>query len=290
MEHLTLHTDDGHTLAARCYRPAAGGEARRVVLIGPALGVPQSFYERYARWLTGHGAVVYTLDWRGIGDSAPKDLRRYRARLIDWALQDAPAFMRLAQQRHPKLPMSWLGHSMGGILFGLMPQLAQMDHVVTLGSGSGHVRYLARPLRYLMGVFWHVLVPLSVARHGYFAGKRLNAVGDLPRGIVGQWKRWCASPDYVCSESDAVKTAYARVARPMTAVWFADDKIASAAGIRAVHEPYTSAEVRYVNLRPQDIGAATVGHFDFFHARTGPCGWAHSLPWLGLVPAASTPP
>ncbi|MFW9616158.1 alpha/beta fold hydrolase [Aquabacterium sp.] len=282
MEHLTLHTDDGHTLAARCYRPAPGGAAHRVVFIGSALGVPQSFYERYARWLAEHGAVVYTLDWRGIGASAPKDLRRYRARLIDWALQDAPALMKLAQQRHPDLPMSWFGHSMGGILYGLMPQLPQVDHVVTLGSGSGYHRHLAKPLRYGMGLFWHVMVPLSVARHGYFAGKRLNAVGDLPKGIIAQWKRWCASPEFVCSEGGAVKAAYACVTRPIRAVLFTDDKLASEAGIRAVHQPYTSSAVRYDILHPQDIGATSVGHFDFFHTRIGPRGWAHSLTWLGL--------
>jgi predicted alpha/beta hydrolase len=62
MEHLTLHTDDGHTLAARCYRPADVAVAvQRVVILAPALGVPQTFYERYARWLSGHGCVVYTV-------------------------------------------------------------------------------------------------------------------------------------------------------------------------------------------------------------------------------------
>ena len=154
MEHLTLHTDDGHTLAARCYRPADASVAlQRVVIIGPALGVPQSFYERYARWLSAHGCVVYTVDWRGMGASAPADLRRYRAKLIDWPVHDAPAIMRCAVSRHPDLPISWFGHSMGGILYGLMPQLPQIDHVVTLGSGSGHVSQLARPLRYGMLLF-----------------------------------------------------------------------------------------------------------------------------------------
>ena len=152
MEHLTLHTDDGHTLAARCYRPAdAAVVVQRVVILAPALGVPQTFYERYARWLSGHGCVVYTVDWRGIGASAPADLRRYRAKLIDWPLHDAPAIMQCAVSRHPGLPISWFGHSMGGILYGLMPKLPQIDHVVTLGSGSGHVSQLARPLLLLAG-------------------------------------------------------------------------------------------------------------------------------------------
>lgn len=59
--------------------------------------------------------------------------------------------------------------------------------------------------------------------------------------------------------------------------------MASPAGIRAVHEAYTGTQVDYVLLRPKDVGAASVGHFNFFHGRTGPQGWRHSLPWLGLA-------
>jgi len=282
MESFQLLTDDGHTLAARCYRPH-GVAVRRVVILASALGVPQVFYERYAAWLVQQGCVVYTFDWRGIAESAPAHLRHYRARLMDWAQHDAPAIMALAAQRHPELPISWFGHSMGGILWGAMPQHPQIDRVVTLGSGSGYKAHLARPLRYVIGAFWHVLVPLSVARHGYYAGQRLRAVGDLPRGIVAQWKRWCASPDFVMSEGPAVRQAYAAVRLPITAVLFTDDNMASAAGIRAVHQHYTGTRVDYVTLRPQDLGLRAVGHFHFFHARTGAHGWRASLPWLGLA-------
>jgi predicted alpha/beta hydrolase len=282
MESFQLLTDDGHTLAARCYRPH-GVAVRRVVILASALGVPQVFYERYAAWLVQQGCVVYTFDWRGIAESAPAHLRHYRARLMDWAQHDAPAIMALAAQRHPELPISWFGHSMGGILWGAMPQHPQIDRVVTLGSGSGYKAHLARPLRYVIGAFWHVLVPLSVARHGYYAGQRLRAVGDLPRGIVAQWKRWCASPDFVMSEGPAVRQAYAAVRLPITAVLFTDDNMASAAGIRAVHQHYTGTHVNYVTLRPQDLGLRAVGHFHFFHARTGAHGWRASLPWLGLA-------
>lgn len=286
MEALTLHTDDGHALAARCYRPHDGVVVRRAVIIGPALGVPQSFYEGYARWLADHGCAVYTLDWRGMGQSAPADLRRYKARLSDWPQHDAPAIMNLVVQRHPELPISWFGHSMGGILYGLMPQLPQIDHVVTLGSGSGLSHHLARPLRYAMGLFWHVIVPLNVARYGYFAGRRYNMVADLPRGIVAQWKRWCTHPGYIDRDGPHVRAAYAAVTKPITAVVFRDDEMASLEGIQAVHARYTSARVTCLHIRPRDVGLGKVGHFDFFHHRTGPRGWSLSLPWLGVSAAA----
>lgn len=283
MESLNILTDDGHTLAARCYRPAGGVEARRSVIIACALGVPQTFYDDYAKWLVQQGCVVYTFDWRGMGLSAPSKLRGYRAKLVDWALHDAPALMNFVAQRHPDLPISWFGHSMGGILFGMMPQHPRIDHVVTLGSGSGYSAYLAKPLRYVIAGFWHVLVPLSVARHGYFAGARFNAVGDLPRGVIAQWKRWSTHPDFVISEGPQVRQAYANVKLPITAVVFTDDEMASRKGVRAMHSYYTGTKVTHLEIRPQDHGLRRVGHFHFFHAKTGPRGWVMSLPWLGLA-------
>ena len=268
-------------LAARCYRDH-GAAVRRVVIIACALGVPQTFYARYALWLAKQGCVVYTFDWRGMGLSAPTRLRGYRAKLTDWALHDAPAVMGKVAQLHPDLPISWFGHSMGGILFGLMPQHPHIDKVLTMGSGSGFGSHVSRPLRYVMGAFWHLVVPLSVARHGYFAGDRIRAVGDLPRGVVAQWKRWCLHPLFVLSEGDDVRQAYERVTLPITAVVFTDDTMATPEGVRAMHAPYTGSAVTQLTIQPADHGLRAVGHFNFFHSKTGPKGWALSLPWLGL--------
>lgn len=145
MEALHILTDDGHMLAGRCFRPHGGVHVRRAVIIACALGVPQTFYERYASWLVQHGCVVYTFDWRGMAQSAPPSLVGYKARLVDWARHDAPAVMELVAQRHPGLPITWFGHSMGGILFGMMPQHPRIDRVATLGSGSGYREHVARP-------------------------------------------------------------------------------------------------------------------------------------------------
>lgn len=230
-----------------------------------------------------HGCVVYTFDWRGMAQSAPPSLVGYKARLVDWARHDAPAVMELVAQRHPGLPITWFGHSMGGILFGMMPQHPRIDRVATLGSGSGYREHVARPLRYVMGVFWHVIVPLSVARHGYFAGRRIRTVDDLPRGVVAQWKRWCSHPDFVVSEGEAVRQAYASVKLPITAVVFTDDTMASPRGVKAMHSHYTGTQVDLKVLRPEQHGLRAVGHFQFFHPKTGSKGWSMSLPWLGLA-------
>jgi predicted alpha/beta hydrolase len=87
----------------------------------------------------------------------------------------------------------------------------------------------------------------------------------------------------VLSEGEHIRQAYASVRLPITAVLFTDDTMASPDGIRAVHQAYTGTRVDYLVLRPQEVGARSVGHFNFFHGRTGPQAWRHSLTWLGLA-------
>jgi len=279
MDTLTLHTADGHTLAARCFQPV-GGVVNRVVVIATALGVPQMFYWDHARWLTQHGCAVITFDWRGMGLSAPKVLRGYRADLLDWAERDAPAVMAEAARRFPGVPISWFGHSMGGILFGAMPPHSAVDRVVTIAAGHGHRDWLARPLRYYVGLLWHVAMPWSIRRHGYFAGRRLRAVGDMPAGVALQWRRWALHPDFVVSHSAQVREAYASVRTPMTVVMLTDDTLATGDGVRRHHAHYTQAPQTHVRLRPRDHGVHRVGHFDFFRASCSQALWPQALHWL----------
>lgn len=279
METLTLHARDGQRLAARLFLPASG-EVRRVVVIATALGVPQMFYWDHARWLTQHGLAVYTFDFRGMGLSAPRSLKGFQADLLDWAQRDAPAVLDEAAHRFPGVPVTWFGHSMGGILFGAIPQHPAVDRVVTLGSGHGHRHWLAKPLRYYVGLLWHVAMPLSIARHGYFAGRRINAVGDLPAGVALQWRRWAMHRDFVVSHSPAVRQAYAAVTVPMTVVMLTDDELATNDGVRSLHKHYTHAQQTHVRLRPRDHGVHRVGHFNFFRAASGQALWPQALGWL----------
>ena len=73
MESFRVLTADGHSLAARCFK-SHGEAAKRAVVIACALGVPQSFYTRYATWLAQQGCVAYTFDWRGMGERRERNV------------------------------------------------------------------------------------------------------------------------------------------------------------------------------------------------------------------------
>ncbi|WP_286743136.1 alpha/beta fold hydrolase, partial [Aquabacterium sp. UBA2148] len=200
---FVLRAGDGHGLAARAYVPA--GEVRRAVLIGAAMGVPQRFYQAFATWLAEQGVAVLTFDWRGTGDSAPRSLRGFKASITDWAMQDLPAAADALCARWPDAPRTFLGHSLGGQLFGWLAQPERFERVLTVASGNGYWRMNAPAVRRKAPLLWWVLAPVGIALAGYFPGKRLGAVGDLPAAAMWQWRRWCLHPDYVGSEGPALR-------------------------------------------------------------------------------------
>ena len=67
---LTLTAADGYQLAGTLY-PAS--QPRGQILVGSATGVPQGFYRRFAEFAARNGFTTLTLDYRGIGASAPAD-------------------------------------------------------------------------------------------------------------------------------------------------------------------------------------------------------------------------
>lgn len=277
MESFTIHAGDGQRIAARLFRPE--GEVRRVVLIVPALGVTQAFYEDFARWLGTQGLATVTFDFRGIGLSAPSSLKGYHASITDWAVRDVPAVIDAAASGFPGLPISYIGHSLGGQIFGMVPGNERVDRVLTVACGSGYRRLVAKSVKPAMPLLMHVIVPLALRVVGYFPGKRLGMLGDLPRGVIMQWRRWCLHPDYVGSE-DGAAARYAQVRQPFTTVILSDDELITPAGVRNVHGLYANAQVQFHTLKPEDHGLQHLRHFGFFKKRSANSVWPQALRWI----------
>jgi predicted alpha/beta hydrolase len=102
-----IETKDGQRIAARFFRPQ--GEPKGSVLIVPAMGVTQGYYQPFASWLARQGFNAATFDYRGTGLSRPSDLRGFKADIFDWARLDCAAMIDALPR-----PLYWIGHSLGG--------------------------------------------------------------------------------------------------------------------------------------------------------------------------------
>jgi predicted alpha/beta hydrolase len=256
---------DGVPLAARHFRPDVRSDrARGAVLIAPAMGVPQAFYAPLARWLAGLGYHVLTFDFRGMYASRRGSLRALDVDVVGWARLDATAALRTLQDRAPGARVTWIGHSLGGQIVPFVPDHRELAKIVTIATGSGYWRENARPLRRKVWLFWFVAVPLVTPVVGYFPGNALGMVGDLPRGVVEQWRRWCLDPAYAIGVEPGAAVLFGGVTTPITSLSFTDDEMMSARNIEALHAAYTAAPVALRRFTPAELGEARIGHFGFF--------------------------
>lgn len=259
---VELRANDDFSLAASLY-PAA--DAIGAVLIVPAMGVPQRFYAPLATFLAGRGFTTLTFDFRGIGGSKHGSLAELDTDIIAWAERDTAAALELVAAKAPRLPVTWLGHSLGGQIVPFVPNHAIADKIVTVATGSGYWRENAWATRRKVWLFWFGAVPIATPLFGYFPGKKLGMVGDLPRGVIRQWRRWCLDRDYAAgAEGPRVRAMYAGVKTPITSLSFTDDEMMSATNVARIHELYASAPKAMHRFEPSELGVPRVGHFGFF--------------------------
>lgn len=271
---------DGQAIAARFYLPSGG--PRGAVLLVPAMGTPQSYYGAFAQWLSREGFLAATFDYRGTGLSRPARLRGFRANLFDWGRLDCAAMIDALAARAPGKPLYWVGHSLGGQILPFVPNRERIAKAITVATGSGYWRENSPALKRRAWWLWYVVAPVTVALFGYFPGRRLRKVGDLPRDVMVQWRRWCLHPDYAVGvEGDAVRAEYAAVRTPIVSLSFHDDEFMSARNTESIHGFYVNAPRTMKRLAPGEVGAPRIGHFGFFRAAFEQSLWrAHLLPEL----------
>jgi predicted alpha/beta hydrolase len=291
-ETLGFSADDGTVaLSGRYHAPQ--GAPKATVLIAGAMGVKLDYYAGFARWLAAQGYAAMSFDYRGMGESLPagRSLRGFRADLFDWS-RDIDAAIDVLLARHPDMPLLVVGHSLGAQLPGLLRHRDRIGGMVSVAAGSGYWRDNAPQLKRIVLYFWHVLVPIGVAIAGYFPGKRIGKVGDLPRGVVMQWRRWCLHPgDHVGAEGETVRRQFAGVRFPVVALSITDDELMTERGTRVLLDCYENAPREMQRIAPADVGAQRIGHFGFFRPQFETTLWRRLERLLsGFGPRAHTAP
>ncbi|MGH1362860.1 MAG: alpha/beta hydrolase family protein [Calditrichia bacterium] len=278
----TIQATDGYPLAARFYTPT--GTAKAAIFIASAMGVKQRYYESFAEWLATQGYMVQTFDYRGIGDSLNGKLKDVEANIVDWAEKDCSAVLKELTQQAKGIPIYWIGHSLGGQLFPLISNADQISKMITVAAGSGYWRENAPSLRRTVWWLWYVMAPLSIKLFGYFPGRRLRKVGDLPAGVMNQWRSWCLNSEYAPGvEGEPVRSKFEAVHIPITSLSFSDDQYMSKRNVESLHGFYKNAAVRMKRIAPQEIDVKSVGHFGFFKDRFKDSLWEDFLlPELSL--------
>lgn len=279
MKHTIVAANDGYPLSAHTYGDAQAAQA--AVLVVPAMGVEQQYYGPFAQWLAARGYFAATFDYRGIGHSLRGSLRQLDADVLTWAEQDTGAMVAFLRERAGGKPLLWVGHSLGGQILPLVPGHEHVKAMVTVAAGSGYWRDYAPGLKRVAPLLWFVIVPLAIPLAGYFPGRMLRMIGDLPAGVMRQWRSWCLDPDYLFGVMPAtVREHYAALRLPLLSLSFTDDEYLSERNIQSLHGFYAGAARDMQRISPTDIGVDGIGHFGFFRRRFEASLWPRVDGWL----------
>lgn len=275
---IEINCADGRCLRATLYEPHH--DRHHVVQINSALGVPRRFYQRLAQHLTGLGCVVITFDYRGVGDSQDRPLRRDKSQFRDWGELDIAAVIAFIAEQFPQHRHSGIGHSAGGALLGLAENSDRLQAFLSIASPSAYWRNWSFPHNIYLMPFWHLLIPVLPRTFGYFPGE-LFGMGKLPKQVVLQWRRWAMHQDYIVDDlGRALRQHYHRVKAPMRFVHLSDDKLyAPRPSIEHLADFYAHAKREIVSYSPQQCQQKQLGHFGYFRPTALPL-WQHDLPWL----------
>ena len=263
-ESILLTTEAGHNLAVNLFRAE---NPKAVVVVAGAMGVAQYHYAKFCLWLSTQGYSVVTFDYHGMGASVGEGVRHCSSGILDWAKYDCPRVIDFAQSVSTQSELIWIGHSVGGQIVGMLPSAyaAKLTRVVTIACGSGYWLENALPLKRKAWLLWFFVAPISTFLYGYFPGKRLNMVGDLPKTVMQQWRRWCLNPEYsVGAEGPQMRASYAAVTTPIISLSFSDDEMMSRKNINSLHGFFTSSPKTMIRIKPQDIGLKRIGHLGWF--------------------------
>jgi predicted alpha/beta hydrolase len=259
----TLTTADGARICIRAWEPQSPQCGS--VVVGGAMGARQDFYAPFAQWLAARGWRVVTFDYRGHGYSLGSGtLRNVRADLFDWG-RDYQAVIDFAHASCPDQPLLLVGHSLGAQLPGLLRGHEKVAGMLSVAAGSGYWRTIAPRMRWGTLLLWWVLVPLATPLFGYFPGRLLRVVGNIPAGVMRQWRRWCMDREYsVGAEGEAARASYAAVRYPITALSVTDDELMTNAGTRSLLHLYANAPRALLSISPEDLSQRRIGHFGAF--------------------------
>lgn len=279
MKNITITAADGYPLSALYGTPV--DESRGTVIISSATGVKKEFYLNFSWFLVQYGYNVLLYDYRGIGGSAPKDLKTTNAYMHEWGTMDMNAVLNYAVTERKLTNIIWMGHSVGAQLMGFLQERQHIQKVIAISAAFGYWGYLPFPARWFIWGLWYFVGPLMVGVYGYGNMKRIGWGENLPRNMMKQWRHWVLSKTYFtgCLQQQINADKFYDFTTPITAVYASDDFIANDKTVPLMMSFFPNAPQQVLKLAVENFTREKVGHTGLFRRKFQDTLW----PWLVKV-------
>lgn len=284
---IKITAKDGYQLGASTFHPA-NDAPKGVLLVCSAMGVLQSYYAKYASFMAEQGYIVYTFDYRGIGKSAPKNLKGFAANLQQWGALDITAMIDRIVEEHPAQKLFVITHSVGGQILGMSPQNHLISGIITVASQSGYWNMWSGLDKLKMLAIWYGAIPGLSKLAGYFPAKKLKMFENLPKGVALEWAKWGRHKDYMMGYWKEKEPMYAQIKCPMLSYSIADDDYAPRKAVAWMSTRYQNADLQLKHIVPSEINEKAVGHFGFFRSKFQQPFWTETLAFFDRLSNKNT--
>ena len=271
-----LDVGRAHPLAYTNYLPEH--TPAKVMLISSATAVHQKFYKRFATFFATHGFAVYTFDYSGFGASGntKRLLKNHEGGLKGWGAIDQRALVLHLQEEHPGLDVVLVCHSIGGQITGFNPENHAFKKVIMIASQSGYWKIYDGWNRLRLWLFWYFFIPVFTPIFGYYPGKVLGVVDNLPKGMVLEWRKWGTKKDYLMHYHNKNEYFFDQLSANLQSFSFTNDSFASKQGVDWLADQYTNVKAERIHF-DQNESAKKPGHFGFFKEEFKEDFWVPAL-------------
>ena len=97
-QEIDIVCEDGYSIKGKlffCDRPQKENNNKNIVIINPALAVPQTYYAHFAEFIAENNYTVVTFDYRGIGQSIDPAIHGSAIKMEHW---DVMIFMQFSKK------------------------------------------------------------------------------------------------------------------------------------------------------------------------------------------------
>ncbi len=273
---ITIQATDGHPLVATLYRSIQPNG--RAIVINSAMGVPRTFYNAYADFLSGQGFHVLTYDYRGIGGSLSTEPD---IQLSDWGVYDQVGAIDYLATQFPDDKLLMVGHSVGGQLLGLASNHTRVVGMLGIAAQTGYWGAWQGNQRVFMLLLWTVIIPAATFIFGRLPHTILGGKEDIPKGVATEWARAGRMKRYLYAlYAGEDFHFYDDITIPIRAYSFSDDTSAPSEAVERLVDLYPNVEFEFKHTTPSDNRAEKIGHFGFFRKQFAPNLWIETAVWL----------
>ncbi|MEP7182252.1 MAG: alpha/beta fold hydrolase [Betaproteobacteria bacterium] len=289
-QEISIPAADGYPLGATLWALPGGAVPTTVAMINAGAGISLRYYDRFAAFLAASGVPAIVYDYRGIGRSRPPSLRGFVADVEDWGRLDCTGVLSWMASRFPTVPRLVIGHSVGGFVTGFAANGHLIDRMVLVSAHTGYWGDYAPRARPWMYVLWHAAMPAVTHVVGYFPGRLLRLLEDLPSGVALQWANrrrpdfwWYLKTPEGAPDSariDEVLSRFHAVRAETLAIQFDDDAFATDAATTRILGLFKNCRASRIERGPDAAGRQPIGHFGFFRSRFRETLWPLVVDWI----------